>query len=74
MHIDNSEFVYLTINAVLSADDEFTEGRLQQFHSPDDTLEAGGIHIGDLEHTGADIAFFWWSPSFDCLPRVRVGR
>jgi hypothetical protein len=58
MHIDNSEFVYLTINAVLSADDEFTGGGTY-IKAIDQTihLKQGEmiIHLGDLEHAGADI-------------------
>lgn len=57
-HIDNSEFKYITVNAVLSAEDEYTGGgtyitklgetiRLQQGEML--------IHLGDLEHAGADI-------------------
>jgi hypothetical protein len=57
-HTDNSEFKYITVNAVLSAEDEYTGGgtyitklgetiRLQQGEML--------IHLGDLEHAGADI-------------------
>jgi hypothetical protein len=58
MHIDNSEFVYLTINAVLSAEDEFTGGGTY-IKALDETIHLGQgemlIHLGDLEHAGADI-------------------
>lgn len=57
-HTDNSEYKYITVNAMLSADNEYSGGgthitnldktiRLQQ----GDML----IHLGDLEHSGAEI-------------------
>ncbi|CAB9507624.1 P4Hc [Seminavis robusta] len=57
-HTDNSEFVYITVNVVLSAEDEYTGGGTY-ITELDQTirLEQGEmlIHLGDLEHSGAEI-------------------
>lgn len=58
LHTDNSEFVYITVNVLLSADDDYLGGgtyipaigrtiRLKQGEML--------IHLGDLEHAGADL-------------------
>lgn len=57
-HTDNSEYVYITVNVALSADDEYTGGGT--YITKLDTtvkLKQGEmlIHLGDLEHAGAEI-------------------
>ena len=58
LHKDNSEYVYVTVNCVLSDTDDF-EGGGTYIKAIDRTihLEQGEmlIHLGDLEHAGADI-------------------
>lgn len=58
MHIDNSEFVYITLNAMLSAEDEF-DGGGTYIKAIDKTihLKQGEmlVHLGDLEHAGIEI-------------------
>ena len=57
-HTDNSEFKYITVNAMLSADNEYTGGGTH-ITNLDKTirLQQGEmlIHLGDLEHAGAEI-------------------
>ena len=57
-HTDNSEYKYITVNAVLSAQDEYTGGGTH-ITVLDETirLQQGEmlIHLGDLEHSGKDI-------------------
>ena len=58
MHTDNSEFVYITLNVMLSADDDFSGGGTY-IKAIDKTihLKQGEmlIHLGDLEHAGVEI-------------------
>lgn len=58
LHTDNSEYKYITVNAVLSAQEEYTGGGTY-ITVLDETvrLEQGDmlIHLGDLEHSGTDI-------------------
>jgi len=58
MHTDNSQFVYITVNVLLSDNADF-DGGGTYIKVLDDTirLEQGEmlIHLGDLEHAGADI-------------------
>jgi hypothetical protein len=58
MHTDNSEYIYITLNVVLSADEDFSGGGTY-IKAIDKTihLQQGEmlIHLGDLEHAGADI-------------------
>ncbi|KAL3903477.1 MAG: hypothetical protein SGILL_010428 [Bacillariaceae sp.] len=57
-HTDNSEHVYITVNVALSADDEFTGGGtyITKLNTTVQ-LKQGEmlIHLGDLEHAGAEI-------------------
>jgi hypothetical protein len=57
-HTDNSGYKYITVNAVLSAQDEYTGGGTH-ITVLDETirLQQGEmlIHLGDLEHSGKDI-------------------
>eukprot|EP00956_Cyclotella_meneghiniana_P006193 scaffold8100_cov66-Cyclotella_meneghiniana.AAC.2 len=57
-HTDNSEFKFITVNAMLSADNEYTGGGTH-ITNLDKTirLQQGEmlIHLGDLEHAGAEI-------------------
>ena len=57
-HTDNSEYVYITVNVMLSADDDYTGGGTY-ITKLDQTirLQQGEmlIHLGDLEHAGAEI-------------------
>lgn len=57
-HTDNSEYKFITVNALLSAEDDYTGGGTH-ITVLDDTirLEQGEmlIHLGDLEHAGAPI-------------------
>jgi hypothetical protein len=58
MHTDNSEFVYVTLNVMLSADVDFSGGGTY-IKVIDKTihLKQGEmlIHLGDLEHAGVEI-------------------
>jgi len=58
LHTDNSEFKYITVNAMLSAQNEYTGGGTH-ITKLDETvrLRQGEmlIHLGDLEHAGVDI-------------------
>lgn len=58
MHTDNSEFVYITLNVMLSEDDDFTGGGTY-IKAIDKTIQLKQgemlIHLGDLEHAGMDI-------------------
>lgn len=58
MHTDNSEFVYVTLNVMLSADVDFSGGGTY-IKAIDRTihLKQGEmlIHLGDLEHAGVEI-------------------
>jgi hypothetical protein len=58
MHTDSPKFVCITLNVVLSADDDFSGGGTY-IEAIDKTihLKQGEvlIHLGDLEHAGADI-------------------
>jgi hypothetical protein len=58
LHKDNAEYTYLTINVVLSADEDFSGGGTY-IKALDRTihLQQGEmlIHLGNLEHAGADI-------------------
>lgn len=58
MHIDNSEFVYITINVMLSEDNDFRGGGTY-IRAIDETIQLKQgemlIHLGDLEHAGMDI-------------------
>jgi len=58
MHTDNSEYIYITLNVVLSDDNDFTGGGTY-IEAIDETihLKQGEmlIHLGDLEHAGRDI-------------------
>jgi hypothetical protein len=58
LHKDNAEYTYLTINVVLSADEDFSGGGTY-IKALDRTihLKQGEmlIHLGNLEHAGADI-------------------
>ena len=58
MHTDNSEYVYITLNVVLSNDSDFNGGGTY-IEAIDETihLKQGEmiIHLGDLEHAGQDI-------------------
>jgi len=58
LHTDNSEYVYITVNVVLSAPDEYTGGGTY-ITKLDQTirLQQGEmlIHLGDLEHAGTEI-------------------
>lgn len=58
MHTDNSEYIYITLNVVLSDDTDFSGGGTY-IETIDETihLKQGEmlIHLGDLEHAGRDI-------------------
>lgn len=58
LHTDNAEFVYITVNVMLSEDADFVGGGTY-IQAIDETirLKQGEmlIHLGDLEHAGVDI-------------------
>jgi hypothetical protein len=58
LHKDNAEYIYLTINVVLSSSDDFNGGGTY-IKAIDETihLKQGEmlIHLGNLEHAGVDI-------------------
>ena len=58
MHTDNSEYIYITVNVLLSDDNDFTGGGTYiQAINRTVELKQGEmlIHLGDLEHAGKDI-------------------
>lgn len=58
MHTDNSDFVYITLNVMLSEDSDFSGGGTY-IKAIDETIQLNQgemlIHLGDLEHAGMDI-------------------
>jgi hypothetical protein len=58
LHMDNSEFLSITINALLSSPDDF-QGGGTYIKACDKTIHLNQgemlIHLGDLEHAGVDI-------------------
>lgn len=58
LHTDNSEYVYITLNVVLSDSDDYSGGGTY-IEVLDKTIQLQQgemlIHLGDLEHAGADI-------------------
>jgi hypothetical protein len=86
MHTDNSEFVYITVNVMLSEDNDYSGGGTY-IKSIDKTihLKQGEmlIHLGDLEHAGMDIesgvrrlliSFFACTWEKDELNTAKVGE
>ena len=57
-HTDNSEYKFITVNAILSGQDEYSGGGTY-ITVLDKTIKLSQgqvlIHLGDLEHAGADI-------------------
>lgn len=57
-HVDNSKYKYITVNAMLSAEDEYSGGGTY-ISNLDETirLQQGEmlIHLGDLVHAGVEI-------------------
>ena len=57
-HTDNSEYKFITVNAILSGQDEYSGGGTH-ITALDKTIQLTQgqmlVHLGDLEHAGADI-------------------